>query len=433
MAVSKAIGASLPQTARVCIATDARVTRDVIRSAVAAGLMYCGVDVVDFGILPTPALALLTREMGFDTGIMITASHNPPEYNGLKLFNGNCLGYSRMQEERIEHIYFSNKFRSAGWRGVGTLTVAKGVKEEYFQYIRRKLPVDTTPDLRVVVDPGNGAASNFASEFLEQIGYEVLAVNDEPDGLFPNRSSEPKEDTLVNTIEFLRENGADVAACYDGDADRVVFCDKDGFLGYNEMVAFISRLVLAKSSSRKVATTVETGRLLDKALIDLGGEVIRGMVGDVHVAHLVREHDAAIGVEQVGVYIMPHLGLYPDSIYASALLLSQIERGSQIREICGGWPPLYFGKSKISCANRAKQKVMDSMRDGFRLSGVREINALDGLRYEMDDAWLLVRPSGTEPAIRVIAEAESEDAMNGLLETATAKVLELVEPAEVGA
>jgi phosphoglucosamine mutase len=430
LAVSKSIAATLPQTAQVCIATDARVSRDVIKTAVTTGLLYCGIDVVDFGILPTPALALLTRELGFDTGIMITASHNPPEFNGIKLFNSNSLGYSRLQEEKIENIYFGNKFRSVSWRSVGKLTVAQGVKERYFKYIQRKLPISRGQTLKIVVDPGNGAASEFASVFLSELGHNVLAINNEHDGLFPNRSSEPREDTLVNTIDFLRKKDADLAVCYDGDADRVVFCDREGFLGYNEMVAFISRMVLKKSKNRRVATTVETGRLLDLALADLGGEVIRGKVGDVNVAHLVREHDAAIGVEQVGVYIFPELGYYPDSMYASALLLSQIEDASEIRETYRKWPRLYFSKAKIACPNITKQKVMGSMEDGYQLLQVKETNTLDGLRYELDDAWLLVRPSGTEPAIRVIAEAESEDQMNQLLAGATKRVRELVELSE---
>jgi len=430
LAVSKSIATSLPQTAQVCIATDARVSRDVIKTAVATGLLHCGIDVVDFGILPTPALALLTRELGFDAGIMITASHNPPEFNGIKLFNGDSLGYGRLQEEKIESIYFGNKFRSVSWRSAGKLTIAQGVKERYFKYLRRKLSINNRQSLRVVVDPGNGAASEFASAFLSELGYDVLSINDEYDGLFPNRSFEPKEDTLVNTINFLREQDADLAVCYDGDADRVVFCDREGFLGYNEMIAFISRLVLKKSRSRRVATTVETGRLLDLALSDLDGEVIRGMVGDVNVAHLVREHDAAIGVEQVGVYIIPELGCYPDSMYASALLLSEIEDPSEIRETCRKWPELFFGKAKIACANTTKQMVMDSMRNSYQLSQVKETNTLDGLRYELDDAWLLVRPSGTEPAIRVIAEAESEGQMNQLLTSATQRVRELVELSE---
>jgi len=265
---------------------------------------------------------------------------------------------------------------------------------------------------------------------LQELGYDVLPINDEPDGLFPNRDSEPNEHTLVKTIDYLRQKNADLAVCYDGDADRVVFCDKEGFLGYNEMVAFISRLVLKKSKSRKVATTVETGRLLDLALADLGGEVIRGRVGDVNVAHLVREHDAAIGVEQVGVYIMPELGYYPDSLYATALLLSGIKDASEIRATCNNWPELFFGKAKIACANHTKQIVMDAMKDNYQVPQVQETNTLDGLRYELDDAWLLVRPSGTEPAIRVIAEAESEDKMNRLVKEATKQVRELVEISE---
>jgi len=145
---------------------------------------------------------------------------------------------------------------------------------------------------------------------------------------------------------------------------------------------------------------------------------------------LVREHDAAIGVEQVGVYILPELGYYPDSIYATALLLNEIKDASEIRKTCNSWPELFFSKAKIACANHTKQMVMDAMRDNYQVPQVKETNTLDGLRYELDDAWLLVRPSGTEPAIRVIAEAESEDKMNRLVKEATKQVRELVEISE---
>ena len=354
--VALAIATTLPPAATVCIATDTRISKDVIKKAVTTGLLSCGINVVDLGILPTPALALLTRELGFAAGIMVTASHNPPEFNGIKLFSGNSMGYSQAQEAEIEKVYFAQKFRQ-GKRG--TLEKARNMKQRYLAFIKDKLPQPQfNHQLKIVVDPGNGAASKFASDIFAQIGLNVMPINDEPDGSFPGRSPEPKEDSLRGTVDFLRQHDADLAICFDGDADRVVFCDKEGFLGFNEPIAFMSRLAVKRTRKKMIATTVETGTLLDLAVKDIGAKVVRGRVGDVAVAHLTQELDAALGVEQVGVYIIPEVGYYPDSIFASLLLLDHLNDAGEIRQFFGGIPKLFFETAKLSCPNELKELVM---------------------------------------------------------------------------
>jgi len=411
--VGLAIGTTLPPASRVCIATDTRISRDVIKEAVTAGLLSCSINVADLGILPTPALALLTRESGFAAGIMVTASHNPPEFNGIKLFTENSLGYSQAQEAEIEKVYFEQKFRQ-GKRG--TLEQAQDMKQRYLSFIKGKLSLPGfSHQLKVVVDPGNGAASKFASDILIQMGLDVIPVNDEPDGLFPGRSPEPKADTLQGTIHFLRQNNADLAICFDGDADRVVFCDKEGFLGFNEPIAFISRLAVKQTGKKKIATTVETGSLLDLAVKDLEAEVVRGRVGDVAVAHLVQELDAALGVEQVGVYIIPEAGYYPDSIFASLILLSQLSDAGEIKQFFQGIPKLFFEKASVPCPEELKELVMAQVKEKTHLFAPDGINTLDGLRLEFPDSWMLIRASGTEPIIRVIAESTSQTQTDELI------------------
>jgi phosphomannomutase len=475
--VALAIGTTLPQSSTVCIATDTRISRELIKEAVISGLLSGSINVVDLGILPTPALALLTRELGFAAGIMITASHNPPEFNGIKLFTGNSLGYSQGEEAEIERIFFEKQFRH-GKRG--RVEQGHGMKERYLAFIKDRFsrpgfnqapgvgggrgegtefPEDRFPRpalnqppgvgagtgegaevlkdkwsgagfnkrLKVVVDPGNGAASGFASDIFVQMGLDVIPVNDEPDGRFPGRNPEPKADTLQGTVDFLRQHNADIAVCFDGDADRVVFCDKEGFLGFNECIAFISRLVIQKTGRRKVATTVEAGTLLDLAVRDLGGEVVRGRVGDVAVAYLARELDAALGVEEVGVYIIPEAGYYPDSIFASLLLLSQLSDAGEIRQFFQGIPRLYFEKARISCPNELKESVMGRVKGRAHFFHPNEVNTLDGLRLEFADSWMLIRASGTEPAIRVISESTSQTQTNELIIKGKELVESLVE------
>jgi phosphoglucosamine mutase len=423
--VALAIGTTLPLTSRVCIATDTRISRDTIKEAVTSGLLSCSINVVDLGILPTPALALLTRELGFAAGIMVTASHNPPEFNGIKLFTDNSMGYSQAQEEEIERVYFEQKFRQGK---KGTLEQAQDMKQKYLSFIKGKLNTQGfNHRLKVVVDPGNGAASQFASYILVQMGLDVLPVNDEPDGLFPGRNPEPKEDTLQGTVDFLRKNNADLAICFDGDADRVVFCDKEGFLGFNEPIAFISRLAVKRTGRKKIATTVETGTLLDLAVKDLGVEVARGRVGDVPVAHLAQELDAALGVEQVGVYIFPDLGYYPDSIFASLFLLSQLNDAGEIRQFFQSIPRLSFEKAKIFCPNELKESIMAQVKGKVNLFAADEVNTLDGVRLEFPNSWMLIRASGTEPLIRVVSESNSQEQTDELISKGKKLVQSLVE------
>lgn len=412
--VAQALGTSLPEGARVCLATDTRVSREELKSAIFSGLLSCGIDVTDLSILPTPALAVLTREWGFDTGIMVTASHNPPEFNGIKLFDRDSVGYSEAQEQGIERLYHRKEFRGGCQ---GTLRQGQGMRESYLRFIQERLSVkDLNCDLKIVVDPGNGAASGFVSQLFGELGLNSIPLNDTPDGLFPGRSPEPMEDTLRGTVEFLRETKADLAVCFDGDADRVVFCDREGFLGFNEPTAYISRLIVEASERKTIASTVESGRLLDLAVADLGVEVVRGKVGDVHLAYLTQDSGAAIGTEQVGVYIIPEAGYYPDSIFAILSLLSRIEAVSEIRDFFEQIPKLFFDKRKVSCPNHLKESVMEGVKERARLLETERVTSLDGVRLEFEDSWMLLRASGTEPVIRVIAESTSSLRTQELLE-----------------
>ena len=405
--VGMALGSSLPEGARICIATDARLSRKMVRDAVTSGLTSAGIEVAHLGILPTPALAFLTGEMGFDVGLMITASHNPPEYNGIKVFNRDTIGYSVAQEDEIEAIYRSNNFRTGA--SVGSIHQDAQAGERYVERLVEKFANrDLNRDLKIVVDPGNGAAAGFASDLFTQLGLNVIPLNDKPDGNFPGRSSEPTGKTLKGTVEFLKERNADLAICFDGDADRVVFCDSEGFLGFTEMVAFVSRLATKESDKKTVAATIEVGNLLDLALEDLGGKVVRGKVGDVHLAHLVRRHNAAVGVEDVGVYIMPQMGCYPESMFAALTLLSKIDSPAAIREFIRQFPCFFLEKRKIPCSNEMKETVIERIREKAPELDPNHMNSMDGIRLDFDDGWMLIRASGTEPAIRVMAESTSE-------------------------
>jgi len=427
--LGRSVATSLPPQARAVVATDSRISRVEAKSTFILGMMSSGMDVIDtsyqiygddpslLGIFPTPVLAFLTRDLGADAGIMITASHNPPEYNGFKFFNADGIGYSRYQERAVEDIYNQHNFREGP---ISNYTRELSTKRRYYDYIKSNYSFDSSKRrLKIVIDPGNGAASKFVSNLFLELGLEILPINDIADGKFPGRNPEPSPDTLQKTFEYLKSNDADLAVCFDGDADRVVFMDKHGFIGFDQAVTFMAALEVKASGKKRVATTVETGKLLDIALKPLGVEVIRGIVGDVPVAYLMRDTKAAIGIEPVGVYNYPDHGYYPASICAALTLLKSIEDVGEIREFFRGIPTPFKQQQKIACPNELKLDVLNRVAKNPEVFGKGINNTVDGLRIDFENSWILIRPSGTEPVIRIIVESLSEADTGKLLAKAS--------------
>jgi len=394
---------------------------------ISTGLSSAGVDVTDFGLAPTPALAAVTRSGSFDAGVMITASHNPPEYNGIKVFDSEGIGLARSVEEQVERLMESGDFAS----GTGKLEAGTSILKRYMGTIPDALvSAAVSKGIGVLLDPGNGAASGFARTLFQRLGLNTAVVNDSPDGHFPGRGAEPSAAALQGIAAAMRTSGANLAACFDGDADRVVFCDTEGFIGLDEVVAFIAYHRAMDTSRLVLATTIETGMLPQYAMDKVGGQTIRGRVGDVAVAHLAREHDAALGAETVGVYIFPEQGLYPDSMVAVLHLLAMLSHPSDIRRFIETLPRLHLEKRKVQCPTELRTQVMsivhENLRDSLDIPTDVIVNLTDGLRLEWPEAWILVRPSGTEPVIRVTTEATDPVTAQRLALAADAVVSRLV-------
>ncbi len=423
----RALGTLLKQGARVCLARDTRNSGPSVAEWVMQGLVSSGAHVVNYGVAPTPVLAALTRAGDFAAGVMITASHNPPEYNGIKLFESDGIGFAREREESIEGLCERRDFAT----GAGSVEADDSALERYLAGLPSELVQKAVASrVPLLLDPGNGAASGFARMLFERLGLQVTAVNDAPDGDFPGRGSEPSADSLGGTCRMVRVRGAHLAACFDGDADRVVFCDREGFLGLDEMVAFVAQDRVRETSRRHLATTVETGLLPQYALEQVGGCVVRGKVGDVAVAHLARQLNAAVGAESIGVYIFPEQGLYPDSLVAVLHIVALLEDALAARRFIASLPRLHLVKRKVKCPSAFKIPVMarvaEVLCDTLGVSGDATVNTTDGLRVEMADAWLLIRPSGTEPVIRATAEATDPTRADYLARAADVIVTRLI-------
>ena len=409
---------------------DARTTGPLIGMAFSSGVMACGGDVLDVGLVPTGALAFLTRELKAKAGCIITASHNPPEYNGLKLFRSDSSPFWPEEQEEIEEAVEKHRFKRASWSSVGQYERS----EEAWRYVEAlSSSFEFSRKWRVVLDPGCGSASALAPQIFRAVGCDVVALNARPDGHFPARSPDPRPDTVSELCHIVGALGADVGFAYDGDADRMVVVDEAGsFVPFDVALAAFAAHVVRSKGGGLVITTVEASRCVEEAVEEAGGHVEKTRVGDVFVSMEIVRRGAVFGGEPCGAWVIPDVHLCADGILASLALLRAIdEEGVRPSEFFKPIPRLHTIRKKAPCPNELKARAMSLLREAL-LSSLRRVEALidiDGIRLELEDAWVLVRPSGTEPVIRVTAEASKAERAEEVASRALVLVEEAVEEA----
>jgi phosphoglucosamine mutase len=408
----------------VIIAQDARTTGLMVADALTAGILSTGVNVVRAGIIPTPTLAFITMKRGFDTGLMVTASHNPPQYTGVKFWSRTSMGFTPEEETKLERIYNSKNFKIASWDALGEETRIEDAVDEHIKELLEKCDVEAirSKSFRVIVDLGNGAACVLTPYLMQQLNCQVVSLNGQLDGHFPGRRSEPDEDSLGDLIQIIKNTGTDLGIAHDGDADRVVFVDEHGeVIRGDRTIALLAQQALGTSKNKTVVTTVDSSLILDETVQKAGGNTVRTPVGDIQVAIKVVESNAVIGGESCGVFIFPDTHLAPEPFLAACKvleLMASTEKtfGDLIQTI----PQYPLLKGKIECPNDKKESVMMALTKSLprNMSDVKEILTVDGLGITLKQGWVLVRPSGTEPVIRITCEGPTEDAVKKILRSA---------------
>ncbi|MEM1540946.1 MAG: phosphoglucosamine mutase, partial [Candidatus Bathyarchaeia archaeon] len=418
MALGKFLG-----TGKVFVARDTRTSGLIIENALVSGLLACGIEVYGLGVLPTPVLAYLTMRLEADAGLMVTASHNPPQYNGIKIFDGKGMAYDEKRQEMLEKVIESGDFRLAEWRNLGRVEYCDE-SQLYVDMILKSLRLGRK--WRVVIDPGCGATSYIAPEIFKELGCEVKAVNAQPDGFFPCRSPEPNAESLKPLSKIVKELKANVGIAYDGDGDRVAFIDEKGnFMDFDRVLAAYAAYVLKRHGSGTVVTNVEASMCFEKMVEPMGGKVIRTKVGDVYVAETIKRSGAVFGGEPCGAWIHPKYHFCPDGILSSALLLKALEDESKsLSEFVADVPAYPVIRKNVSCRNEVKHAVV-KRTEGFlkkAFPDYRQISTVDGVRLSLEDSWVLVRASGTEPLIRLTVEGESLKTAEAIIDRALAAV-----------
>ena len=421
--VGKALGTYL-DGGTVVVGKDTRTSGEMLKSALISGLLSAGVEVIDIGLAPTPLTGFAIRLYKADAGVTITASHNPPEYNGVKVWQPNGMAYTPEMEAELERIIDSGNFKKVPWNEIGTVRRADPKRE----YIERALEMlHLKNSYNVVLDAGNGAGSVLSPYLQRELGNKVISLNSHPSGFFV-RELEPNAKSLSALAKTVKAMEADVGIAHDGDADRIGVVDDQGnFVEYEVMLSLIAGYMLVKFGRGKIVTTVDAGFALDDYVKPLGGEVIRTRVGDVAVADELAKNGGVFGGEPSGTWIIPQWNLTPDGIFAGALVLEMIDELGPISELAKEVPRYVTLRAKIPCPNEKKAKAMKIIaKEALRSFDYERLIDIDGIRIENSDWWILFRPSGTEPIMRITLEAHTEDKAKELMEKAERLVKEAI-------
>ena len=394
---------------RVVIGKDTRLSGYMIESALQAGFTSVGMDVLLLGPMPTPAVAMLTRAMRCDLGVMISASHNPYEDNGIKIFGPDGFKLSDETESEIEALMDSDfSARLARSPDLGRAKRIESVQARYIEFAKRTLPRQSDLDgLRVVVDCANGAAYKVAPETLWELGAEVISIGVEPDGFNINRDvGSTAPDALVRKVRELR---ADIGIALDGDADRVLIIDEKGQrVDGDQLMAVVATSWRddGRLARPGVVATIMSNLGLERYLGGLGLELIRTAVGDRYVLEHMRSHGYNLGGEQSGHIIMSDYTTTGDGLIAALQLLSVVKsQGKPVSEVCHCFEAL--------------PQILKNVRTkgGQPLKSDSVVTAIETAKQRLGGSGrLVIRPSGTEPVIRVMAEGDDRALVNEVVD-----------------
>ena len=399
----------------VCIGRDSRPSGQMLASAVASGLCAVGIDVIDLGIVTTPGVGVMLTELSCAGGVVITASHNPIPYNGIKLLLDNGVAPPPSQAELIRRRFFDKDFVLADSVNCGSLTFSDQTDAVHIAKILTivdKEPI-AAKSFKVVLDSVNGAGGRVTKKLLAEFGCEVFAINDEPTGLFAHEP-EPTADNLTGLCEVVKSQGADIGFAQDPDADRLAIVDENGsYIGEEYTLALAAKNIFRKGPG-KAATNLSTSRMIDDVAYRADSQVIRTAVGEANVAEAMYRNECIIGGEGNGGVIDLRVGPVRSSLVGIALVLQLMaETGKTVSELVAEIGGYSMRKEKFPANQDHAGQILDSAKTAF--AGAR-LDTTDGCRFDFDDGWLHLRTSNTEPVMRAIVEAKDKQAVEEYLD-----------------
>jgi phosphomannomutase/phosphoglucomutase len=420
-----AFATHLDNKGKVAVGYDNRTSSVMIEHALTAGLLAGGCDVLHFGLTPTPVLSFGIRNFSCDGGVIITASHNPPEYNGIKFWAADGSGLERRYEREIERIVEEGG-KPVGWKDIGKTLTADAIGP-YMKAVLQEVP-KFKRKLKVVVDCANAVGALVTPYLLRELGCEVVSMNSQLDGTFPGRKLEPVPENLVELAKTVLACEADAGVAHDGDADRTLLVDEKGeILSGDRVFAIAAMRYLREKTKPRLITTVATSSVIDDVAAKFGGEVVRTRVGEPDIIGEFKNRGGDVGGEENGGVLF--FGWVPcrDGIMTAIQFLAALdESGGTVSELNSSLPVYYQVKERSGCPDELKLKVLELLSENF---SEYELDRTDGLRVMFDEGWLLLRPSGTEPLFRCFAEAKTKEGAKKLAEMGIAALEEAIKKA----
>ncbi|MDZ7725528.1 MAG: phosphoglucosamine mutase [candidate division KSB1 bacterium] len=396
---------------KIVVARDSRVTGPMLMHAVWSGLMAVGCDVVDIGLATTPTAELVVERPDMAGGLILTASHNPRQWNALKMLGSDGMFISAEKGEKIVQRIQDNSYDFADWDKMGHLIPFNTAAQDHISSILDLSLVDTKKikekKFKLVVDCCNGAGGVILPEFLHTLGCDVVFLNREPNGWFP-REPEPVPANLGDLCQAVKKHQADLGCAVDPDVDRLALVSEEGVpLGEEYTLALVSAFVMSRQKG-DVVVNASTTRAIDDVVKEYGGRVHRTPVGEYHVATKAKQIGAVLAGEGNGGVMLPELHLGRDALVGIALILQYLaDQNKPVSELSQAIPQYAMVKDKLTLDFEVDAKAIVSLFD--KAHSKDEKTTIDGVKLLFRDSWVHVRASNTEPIIRVIAEAPSED------------------------
>ena len=397
----------------ILIGYDGRDSSPVITKVVCAALNYIGLDCNNAGLVPTPCLEYAVKSLGYSGGIMITASHNPPQYNGIKPIAKDGVEIPREDEITIEDIYLKKRWVKNPTKH-GITRTENRANQTYIDGIISQVDSNKIKSkFKVVLDLGNGAQAVSAPLLCRELECTTFSINENIDGKFPGRGSEPTPQNLSLLSETVRKNNADLGIAFDGDGDRSIFCDNNGEILTGDKSAFLlTKHILKKNPNSIVVTCMNSGSKIEDIAKQFGSEVIRTKVGSVEVSRKMVPTNALIGFEENGGFMFGKHNEVRDGSMTLALMLELLANTERkLSEEIHDLPPSFTTKDKVSCSMDDAKKLITKLKESYPDS-----DTTDGIKITIDQKnWVMIRPSGTEPIVRIYAESENQKKLDSLM------------------
>ncbi len=428
--VAAAIGRAYPVGAPIAVGWDGRTSSPAFAGIVSGALATAGHSVIQLGLLPTPAIQYNVRSVGAQLAVIVTASHNPPEFNGLKCIAADGLELPRTEEERIEALVESGETRNAPYDRIGGIHEDAHGPERYLHGILSKVRRDAiiAKHHRVLLDCGNGASAVTSPSLLRRLGCRFTTLNGQVDGTFPGHLSEPTEQNLQELIRTVPALGVEFGAAHDGDADRTVFVDAKGrFIPGERILTWFAREFVRERHGGLVVVPVTASQSVEDVVKTEGGQVLYTAVGSPSITRAMQERGAVFGGEDNGGYIFPRLQLARDGAMTLATALDLLTHlDTSLDEALRDLPQYYVAKEKVMCPAPVRQAVMDRLSSELA-QGADRVVTLDGVKAYQGRGWVLLRPSGTEPLFRIFAEDPDPETARRRAAGVVARVSSVVE------